>query len=190
MPTEGRLPKLVLAAGVVGVLVLGSRLLPGPAGESRGRQPAQAVPLVRPQRQAGAVVHVAGSVRRPGVYRLAGGARVRDAVRRAGGAARNANLDALNLAARVDDGQQVLVPAREPGGVSPSSGNGVSRAPVSLGSATEAELDTLDGVGPVMARKIVEWRARHGGIGSVDELDEIPGIGPAKLEALRSQLGQ
>ena len=190
MLPEGRLPKIALAAGAIAVLILGSRLLPGPSSQSRGGQAGTAVPLVRPQREAGAVVHVAGSVRHPGVYRLAGGARVRDAVRRAGGAARNADLDSLNLAARVDDGQQVLVPARAPRGGSLSPGIGTQRAPVSLGAATEAELDTLDGVGPVMARKIVEWRARHGGIGSVDELDEIPGIGPAKLEALRSQLGQ
>ena len=110
------------------------------------------------------------------------GARVRDAVRRAGGAGSGADLDAINLAAKVADGQQVVVPARGRG----AGTDGVAQ--VSLGSATAEELDTLDGVGPVMAEKIVEWRSARGGIGSVDELDQIPGIGPKKLEALRGQL--
>ena len=132
-----------------------------------------------------ALVHVAGAVRHPGVYRVGPAARVGDAIRRAGGAGRRADLDAVNLAARVTDGQQVVVPQRA--GATGASGT-AGPEPVSLGSATAEQLDTLDGVGPVMAAKIVEWRTARGGVGSVDELDEIPGIGPKKLEALRDQL--
>ena len=128
------------------------------------------------------MVHVAGAVKRPGVYRLQPGSRVRDAIGKAGGAGRSGDLDAINLAARLTDGQQVVVPRR--GGVPGAPGS----AKVSLGSATVEELDTLDGVGPVMAEKIVKWRAARGGAAGVEQLDEIPGVGPAKLETLREQL--
>uniref|UniRef100_A0A6J5Z330 Unannotated protein n=1 Tax=freshwater metagenome TaxID=449393 RepID=A0A6J5Z330_9ZZZZ len=137
-------------------------------------------------------VHVAGAVRRPGVYRLAAGSRVRDAVRRAGGASRRGDSNAINLAAKVADGQQILVPLRasdgSPGVGASGSGGAVAGGPVSLGSATAEQLDTLDGVGPATAAKIIQWRTDHGGFSSVDDLGEIPGIGPKKLEALRPQV--
>ncbi|MFM9140509.1 MAG: ComEA family DNA-binding protein, partial [Solirubrobacterales bacterium] len=99
-----------------------------------------------------------------------------------------ADLDAINLAARLADGQQVVVPRRAPVAGPPGASGAAPAEQVSLGSATAEQLDTLDGVGPVMAEKIVEWRTARGGAGSVDELDEVPGIGPKKLEALRDQL--
>ena len=188
MPTDGRLPRIALVAGALVAVILALRLLPRDSRPPAGANRPAGAPALQAGRTPGAVVHVAGSVRRPGVYRLDAGARVRDAVRRAGGPRGSADLDALNLAARVEDGQQVLVPARGPSGASATGDAG--GAPVNLGTATEAELDTLDGVGPVLARKIVAWRTRNGGIGSVEDLDAIPGIGPAKLEALRSQLGR
>jgi competence protein ComEA len=150
-----------------------------------------------------AVVHVAGAVRRPGVYRLAEGARVQDAVRRAGGAARGADLGAVNLAARVADGQQVVVPKRVAGagagagaagaGGAPGAGGGAAGAaaqgpPVSLSSATLEQLDTLDGVGPATAQKILDWRREHGGFRSVDDLGQVPGIGPKRLAVLRERV--
>jgi len=132
------------------------------------------------------------------VYRLSAGARVAAAVRRAGGATKRADLDALNLAARLTDGRQVLVPARagaatagpaEAGAPGAEAGTaGAAQAPLNLNSATAEQLDALEGIGPGTAAKILEYRREHGGFGSVDELDAVPGIGPARLEALRDQV--
>jgi competence protein ComEA len=135
------------------------------------------------------VVDVAGAVRRPGVYRLPAGSRVVDAVKRAGGADAMAELEAINRAARLADGQQVVVPEQAPGGVSAAlAGTGAEEGPISLGSATIEQLDTIDGIGPVTAEKIVEYRDRHGGLASVDQLDAVSGIGPATMESLRARL--
>jgi competence protein ComEA len=133
------------------------------------------------------VVDVTGAVRRPGVYRLPAGARVNDAVERAGGASGDAALEGINLAARLADGQQVLVPGTVPGGaaVAPIASE---EGPISLGSASLEQLETIDGIGPVTAGDIVEFRDQHGGVSSVDQLDEVPGIGPATMEALRERL--
>jgi competence protein ComEA len=137
-----------------------------------------------------ALVHVAGEVRRPGVYRVAAGARAIEAIRRAGGPTRRADLSALNLAAPLQDGQQVLIPARAPrgGGGGVGEGGGGGAGPVSLSSATEEDLERLDGIGPTIAARIVEWRRAHGGFASIDQLLDVPGIGPARLEALRAQV--
>jgi competence protein ComEA len=138
------------------------------------------------------LVHVVGEVRRPGVYRLVSGQRVQDAIRRAGGARPGADLQAINLAAKVADAQQVVVPRRGATGdaaAAPSSGAGTSpSAPLNLNTATAEQLDTLDGVGPATAEKILQFRQQHGGFRSVDDLGQIPGIGPKKLAALRAQV--
>jgi competence protein ComEA len=152
------------------------------------------------------VVHVAGAVRHPGVYRMRSGSRVDDAVQRAGGPRRRADLSALNLAAELEDGRQVLVPLRVPaaqagattvpgGATSASSGaagtTGVPAAPVvplNLNTATAEQLDQLDGVGPATAQHIIEYRQAHNGFGSVEELDQVPGIGEARLAALRDKV--
>ncbi len=130
---------------------------------------------------------VAGAVRRPGLYRLADGSRVADAIQRAGGAAPKAFLEALNLAAPLADGQQVLVPRKVTGGVPATGATAASAAagPVSLSAATLEQLDTLPGVGPVTAQKILDYRTAHGAFRSVEELDAVPGIGPATIEELR-----
>ena len=132
------------------------------------------------------VVDVAGAVRRPGLYRLKDGSRVADAVTRAGGPTPKAQIELLNLAARIADGEQIIVPRR--GQASPSasaSGGAVAAGPVHLNTATLEGLDALPGVGPVTAQKILDYRQQHGAFGSVDELDAIAGIGPARLEQLR-----
>jgi competence protein ComEA len=136
-----------------------------------------------------AVVHVAGAVRRPGVYRMPAGARVEAAVRRAGGPSRKADLGAVNLAAEVDDGRQILVPRRAPGGgvaagVAPELAEG---QPLNLNTATLEQLDTLSGVGPATAQNILDAREERGGFGSIEELGEIPGIGDARLATLREE---
>jgi competence protein ComEA len=145
------------------------------------------------------VVDVKGAVRRPGVYRLAPGARAYDAVRRAGGMTPRADRIGVNLAARVVDGGEVVVPARGAGGggapgaaTTAADGAGAAGRPLSLDldTASEQELEQLDGVGPAIAARIVAYREQHGGIGSVDELDQVSGIGDAKLAAIRAQLGR
>ncbi len=169
--------------------LVGQRL--AQAGASRAPEVA-AVPLepvAAPPSRALLVVHVVGAVRRPGLYRLREGARIADAVQRAGGAVRGADLAALNLAAPLVDGVQVLVPdgrerAAAGGGTSLDAGAGRVAA-ISLSSATVEELDMLPGVGPVTAQKIVDYRAEHGPFASVDDLDAVPGIGPARIEQLR-----
>jgi competence protein ComEA len=144
------------------------------------------------------VVDVTGAVEKPGVYRMPAGSRVNDAVRRAGGATGEAALDSINLAARLADGQQVVVPeeaaaggggAPEAGATPGSSAPGAEDAPISLATATAAELDTIEGIGPVTAADIIDFREEHGGLSSVDQLDQISGIGPATMEALRERLG-
>jgi len=138
------------------------------------------------------VVDVAGAVAKPGVYRLPAGSRVNDAVKRAGGATARASVESINLAARLTDGQQVVVPETVPGAsaaiASSGTAPGVPAGPVSLGSATVDQLDTIEGIGPVTAQKILEFRNEHGGISSIDQLDQIDGIGPATMQTLRDGL--
>jgi competence protein ComEA len=134
------------------------------------------------------VVDVTGAVARPGVYRLPSGARVTDAVQRAGGATGGALLEAINLAARLADGQQVVVPRKGPGGALAAAGATSEDGPISLGTATVEQLDTIDGIGPVTAQDIVEFREQHGGLSSVDQLDRVSGIGPATMQSLRARL--
>ena len=137
------------------------------------------------------IVHVAGAVRRPGVYRLAPGARVNDALRSAGGPRPHADLDAVNLAAKVEDGRQVLVPLRAaastggaPAGATAAGPATAPAAPVNLNTATLEQLDTLDGVGPGIAQRILGYREQHGGFSRVEELGEVPGIGAKRLATL------
>lgn len=141
------------------------------------------------------VVHVAGAVRRPGVYRLRVGARVTDAVDRAGGARRRADLAQLNLAAELEDGRQVVVPVRTPVGAAGSASAAVAGAaapapglPVNLNTATMEQLDALPGVGPATAQRILDYREANGGFGSVEELGQVPGIGEVRLASLREQV--
>jgi competence protein ComEA len=209
MPHVPRSQLVAYAVIAVAVLALGGRWLAGRAGggEQAG---AAALPAAAPRERApaggdvrlgssprAAFVHVVGAVRRPGVYRLRGGARVQDALRRAGGATRRANVDAINLAAPVQDGAQIVVPRRGAAGAvaSPTGADGgsagapaVPSAPVNLNTATEEQLETLDGVGPATAAKILDYRRAHGGFRSVDDLDEVSGIGPKRLAALRDKV--
>jgi len=138
------------------------------------------------------IVDVTGWVRKPGVFEFQLGDRVIDAVQRAGGARENADLTLLNLASVLVDGQQILVPkkgAQLPGTTTGTTGTtGSTGALVNINTADEATLETLNGVGPVLAASIIAYRTEHGPFTSVDQLDEVSGIGPATLEDLRSQV--
>jgi len=123
---------------------------------------------------AGIVVDVGGRVRRPGLVTLPAGSRVADAIRAAGGVVRRADLALVNLAAKVSDGELLLIGV--PGA---TSGDGVvgSDSPVNLNTATADALDALPGIGPVLAQRIIDWRTAHGGFASVKDLDQVSGIG-------------
>jgi competence protein ComEA len=184
----------LLAAAVALVLLLLAAHLLLPAGTTTPAAP----PPPSPGPGAGAtgapharvVVDVVGAVRRPGLYRLEQGSRIADAVARAGGATPRAVLAQVNLAAPLADGEQVVVPKRGaptagvPGATGSPAGAGTT-GPIQLSTATLEQLDSLPGVGPATAQKILDYRAKHGAFSSVEELDAVPGIGPKRLDQLR-----
>jgi competence protein ComEA len=193
--------RLAVYAGLgVVLLLLGIRALGGEGGEAASAGPASGLevasePVSDGGAEAGAgsgdlVVHVAGMVRKPGVYRLPAGARVSQAIERAGGPRARAQPDGINLAARLSDGQQVVVPGAPTDGAASAgvAAGGAEDGPISLGSASVADLEQIAGIGPVTAEKIVAFRDQQGGIGAVEELDAVPGIGPATLESLSERL--
>ena len=156
------------------------------------------------------MVHVAGAVKKAGVVKLPKGSRVHDAIVAAGGGTAAADLNQLNLASVLEDGQKIYVPRQgeplqqeaaapggQPAGSTPTgsgtagtgsaasdSGSGTAGAKVNLNTATAEELDGLPRVGPVLAQRIVDWRAEHGNFKAVEELDAVDGVGPKMLEAL------
>lgn len=133
-------------------------------------------------------VHVVGEVRRPGVYRLPGGSRAADAVAAAGGLLGPADQAAVNLARVVADGEQIAVPREGEGGVVGAAvGTAGAARPgkIDLNTASEAQLDTLPGVGPATAAKIVSDRTENGPFRTVDDLLRVPGIGPSKFDSLK-----
>jgi competence protein ComEA len=135
------------------------------------------------------VVHVAGAVRSPGVYQMRPTARVDDALGRAGGPTRRADLSQVNLAAKVEDGRQVIVPERARAGVpAAAAAEPAPGVPLNLNTATLEQLDELDGIGPATAQSILDYREENGGFGSVDELGHVPGIGDVRLASLREQV--
>ena len=211
MAEIGRVQWLAYLAAAAVLLVAAVRVLDGGSGDPAGGQPAVALDGAPPASGGAAAggaapgagkllyVHVAGAVRRPGLHQVPAGSRVAAAIDRAGGPSRRGDLTAVNLAALLEDGQQVIVPVR---GVSGASGpapaataggagasqpgtGGAGAAPLSLSSATVEQLDALDGIGPKLAARIVQYREEHGGFRSVEELQEVDGIGEKRFEALR-----
>ena len=194
MPELSRSQIAVYGAIAVALLLLGARAIraegdSGEPGSSFSADGGSGFTVHSSGSSGDVVVDVTGAVARPGVYRLPAGARVTDAVERAGGASGGALLEAINLAARLADGQQVVVPKRAPAGAPLAAGAGAAEeGPISLGTATVEQLDTIDGIGPVTAQDIVEFRDEHGGLSSIDQLDQVSGIGPATMESLRARL--
>jgi competence protein ComEA len=204
VPAITRPQLAVYVAAAVAVLLLGARYLSsagaGGGGAGAAAGPGRAGPTassVRVEAPGGgmAVVRVVGAVRRPGVYRLRANRRVDDAVREAGGATARADLAGVNLAAKVSDGQQIVVPAAGAAAAAAGSLAGAAAGgaagpgqPLNLNTATVEQLDQLDGVGPATAQKIVAYRQAHGGFRAVSELDQVPGIGEKKLAALKDRV--
>jgi competence protein ComEA len=212
-PTRRQLYAYLALAAVVVAVGVRYVVLPRSAGPPAGEQLVLA-PAASPSAsaqggdaeaggaaQADVVVYVCGAVRAPGVVRLPAGARVADALALAGGATGKAELAAVNLAAVVTDGQQILVPERgaavavapaagAAGAAGPSAGAGgtVAGPIVNLNTASQAELETLSGVGPATAQKIIEYRDANGGFKSIEDVKNVSGIGDAKFAAMKDSI--
>jgi competence protein ComEA len=194
LSTAGLVAASIAAVAAIGLSIVGLRLLrpPPPAELSLPR----ATPPAGMSTTAVAgpvVVYVAGAVVRPGVYPVGTGARVADAVAAAGGVTPDADLDPLNLATRLSDGDRVFVPRKGQAppavvGPGPTGSGSTSSGPVNLNTATAEQLEALSGVGPATAHAIITWRQQHGRFRSVQDLLQVRGIGPAKLESLRDQV--
>jgi competence protein ComEA len=191
-------------AVVAGARLLGDESAPAPIRVSDGAAPTGAESAPGGTRAGRAIyVHVAGAVRLPGLLELAPGSRVADALKRAGGAMPRADLTAVNLAAPLQDGQQVVVPGAGAGGAGASGAGagaagvgaavtggagGLVTGKVHLSTATVEQLDTVDGIGPTLAQRIIEYRDAHGGFRSLAELAQVDGIGEKRLATLREAL--
>src|SRR3954453_12682118 len=184
----------IWAAAALVLVLLAAWYLARPRPTADASAPPVATIAVRgPSTSAAVVIDVAGAVHKPGVYRLTTADRIEDALKRAGGATRHADLSQINRAAKLEDGRQILVPtrvatAKAAAGAAAGAAPGAPSQPINLNTATLEQLDTLDGVGPATAQKIVDYRTAHGGFGSVEELDQVPGIGDKKLAALRDKV--
>jgi competence protein ComEA len=176
-------------ATLAAVRLIGSRQEPPPApiSVSGGSGHVAPDPGGAGGRASGIYVHVAGAVRRPGLMKLPEGSRVALALQRAGGPRPRADLAAVNLAARLQDGQQIVVPglATRPSAAAAPQAGSATAGRIHLSSATVAELDTIDGIGPTLAERIVAYRDSHGGFRSLDELAQVEGIGEKRLATLR-----
>ena len=185
LPDISRRRALAYVLALLAVLALAGRVALSDESPTPAAAPVNLRAEPPPARKV--VVHVVGQVYRPGLYSLPEESRVDDAIKRAGGPKPRAALALVNLAAPVADGQQVVVPSTREAAQALAGGAvaGGAGNRVHLNSATLDQLDELPGIGPVTAQKILDYRSEHGAFGSVEELDAVPGIGPATLDELR-----
>lgn len=142
------------------------------------------------------MVFVSGAVKQPGVFELSSGSRVEDAVKAAGGFGALADSQKLNLARLVADGEGIEVPRRQmameavgvPGAVTAPGAGGDTGGTVRLNSATQGELESLPGIGPSLAGRILEYRSRHGAFQRIEDVQQVPGIGPGRFKQMRDRL--
>lgn len=170
---------------IAAVVLAAAALAAGLWYQQSAPEPAPLIAATEPATADGTItVHVSGEVMAPGLVELVEGARVADAVAGAGGTTRAADLGRVNLAAGVTDGLQIVIPSEnEPGeGAAPDDGR------VRVNTATVVELEALPGVGPVLAERIAAYREESGGFAVVEDLLDVPGIGEAKLDALRDSV--
>jgi competence protein ComEA len=195
--------RLGLGAGVVLVLLLAGVAVIVTAVAPHGSTATVAAPSARPRavqtdspggasgNAPTAFVHIVGQVAKPGLYELAAGSRIVDAVAAAGGFTPTADQAGLNLAQVVTDGQQIVVAvqgAAPAAGVTTAGGTAGAGAVVDINSADAAALETLDGIGPALAQRILAYRTAHGGFRSVNDLQNVTGIGPKKFAAIKSSI--
>lgn len=192
MPQLSRTQIIAWSAVGLVILLIGANYLRGEISRKGNDATSLVTVSVKEERSAAIKVHVTGSVVNPGLYELTGGARVADALQLAGGPTPSADLSQINLAAKLADGQQVAIPEKGtlPSAARPAPGavSGGPGQPLNLNSATPDQLEKLDGIGPKTAEKITEYRDAHGGFKSVEELMEVPGIGPAKFDQIKDQV--
>jgi competence protein ComEA len=176
----------------VAILCILGALTVGIYGRSHPSTEAPSSPVYTPPTTTSApatiVVEVAGAVTRPSVYTLPRGARVQNAIEAAGGLLAGADSHRVNLAAPLEDGQKVDVPFLTAAAPAPPAGAQTSAGPTNLNTATAEELEPLPGIGPVLAKNIVDYRQRSGPFQSVDDLHAVPGIGPKRIEQIRSRV--
>ncbi|NKQ53820.1 ComEA family DNA-binding protein [Amycolatopsis sp. K13G38] len=198
-PQRRRLTAIVAVLTAVLVLVGGSILLLGgsPPPERPPLLPAASDnprPALSKVAESSLVISVVGKVRAPGLVTVPAGARVADALRAAGGAVDGTDVSALNLARKLTDGEQLYVGVPAPAGAQPgvvapdASSGGAGSGKVNLNTATQEQLDSLPGVGEVTAKRIIDWRAQHGTFTSVEQLQEVDGIGTTRFSRLRDQV--
>ena len=178
-----------IAFGVVCGL-LGAGLLFLATGKPRG----EAIQLIPPPTPAPMIVHIAGAVNEPGVLSLPSGSRVKDAVEKAGGLAETADSSLINLAMLVSDGMQIWVPGEQvapigeqaPGKTNPQQVPVHPGGLININTAPQIELEPLSGVGPVIAKAIIQFRLEHGPFKEIDDIQAVSGIGPMTFEKIKS----
>lgn len=187
-----RVAVLVLVIVVLAWIAISILLAPPPVAQELETVPLVSEPTRGPLQTPasptttgpGVTVHVVGAVKKPGVYQLPAGSRITDAVDAAGGLSKHAQPQLVNLAAKLVDGQQVILPGTAPGEQLPSVQPGPSSSKISLNNADSQTLQELPGIGPALAERIIDFRSKNGPFTSVEELDAVSGIGPALLSQL------